>query len=224
MSSQNLPSMQDSARELRTSGMDANQMYEEVRAIAGGSDATPLVRGSHRSSHDAGEAISNPRLPMPFRRALRSALCTLPPHHATTQHHYRASLRTRGVPAPQGELSPLPSHLLPGMGGIQRRDSDGAGMQAPYVSSQAHLLQPSDYNPMPTAVRPSPLNPRPQAASPCATQPDPAPFSLPSNEHELTPSTQPSLPSRGHRTSSRTLCLPTRTLTLRVRRQRVPPP
>ena len=154
MSSQNLPSMQDSARELRTSGMDANQMYEEVRAIAGGSDATPLVRGSHRSSHDAGEAISNPRLPMPFRRALRPALCTLPPHHATTQHHYRASLRTRGVPAPQGELSPLPSHLLPGMGGIQRRDSDGAGMQAPYVSSQAHLLQPSDYNPMPTAVPP----------------------------------------------------------------------
>jgi len=108
MSSQNLPSMQDSARELRTSGMDANQMYEEVRAIAGGSDATPLARGSHRSSHDAGE----------------------------------------------GELSPLPSHLLPGMGGIQRRDSDGAGMQAPYVSSQAHLLQPSDYNPMPTAVPP----------------------------------------------------------------------
>ena len=137
MSSQNLPSMQDSARELRTSGMDANQMYEEVRAIAGGSDATPLARGSHRSSHDAGEVISNPRLPMPFRRALRFALCTLPPHHATTQHHYRASLRTRGVPAPQGELSPLPSHLLPGMGGIQRRDSDGAGMQAPYVSSQA---------------------------------------------------------------------------------------
>ena len=34
MSSQNLPSMQE-ARQLRTSGMDANQMYEEVRAIAG---------------------------------------------------------------------------------------------------------------------------------------------------------------------------------------------
>ena len=28
------------------------------------------------------------------------------------------------------------------------------GTQAPYVSSQAHLLQPSDYNPMPTAVPP----------------------------------------------------------------------
>ena len=108
MSSQNLPSMQDNARELRTSGMDANQMYEEVRAIAGASDPALLARGLHRSSHDAGE----------------------------------------------GELSPLPSHLLPGGVGIQRRDSDGAGMQAPYVSSQAHLLQPSDYNPMPTAVPP----------------------------------------------------------------------
>ena len=196
MSSQNLPSMQDSARELRTSGMDANQMYEEVRAIAGGSDATPLVRGSHRSSHDAGEAISNPRLPMPFRRALRPALCTLPPHHATTQHHYRASLRTRGVPAPQGELSPLPSHLLPGMGGIQRRDSDGAGMQAPYVSSQAHLLQPSDYNPMPTAVRPSPLNPRPRPLQPSPSHAHPTPPTHPPSTScacVLQPSLQPSL-------------------------------
>ena len=102
-------------------------------------------------------------------------------------------------------MSPIPSHLLPAGGGIPRRDSDGAGMQAPcvswlgagvglgqpyphtltltltliltltlaltlpvtvtlaltrtqapYVSSQAHLLQPSDYNPMPTAVPPWP--------------------------------------------------------------------
>ena len=196
MSSQNLPSMQDSARELRTSGMDANQMYEEVRAIAGGSDATPLARGSHRSSHDAGEVISNPPLPMPIRRALRVALCTLPPHHATTQHHYRASLRTRGVPAPQGELSPLPSHLLPGMGGIQRRDSDGAGMQAPYVSSQAHLLQPSDYNPMPTAVRPSPLNPRPRSLQPSPSHAHPTPPTHPPSTSfacVLQPSLQPSL-------------------------------
>ena len=56
--------------------------------------------------------------------------------------------------AAQGELSPIPSHLQPAGAGIARRDSDGAGMQSPYVSSQAHLLQPSDYNPMPTAVPP----------------------------------------------------------------------
>ena len=49
MSSQNLPSMQE-ARQLRTSGMDATQMYEEVRAIAGESVGTPLSRGPQRSS------------------------------------------------------------------------------------------------------------------------------------------------------------------------------
>ena len=64
MSSQNLPSMQDSARELRTSGMDANQMYEEVRAIAGGSDATPLARGTQsRYIQYLGKVADPPRRP-----------------------------------------------------------------------------------------------------------------------------------------------------------------
>ena len=107
MSSQNLPSMQDT-KELLAGGSSANQMYEEVKALTGVTDATPLARGMHRSTHDAGE----------------------------------------------GELSPLPSHLG-SVAGISRRDSDGGTtFQAPYVSSQAHLLKPSDYNPMPTAVPP----------------------------------------------------------------------
>ena len=78
----------------------------------------------------------------------------MPPHCTTAAPPAAPSGATLGAPAPQGELSPIPSHLLPAGVGIQRRDSDGAGMQAPYVSSQAHLLQPSDYNPMPTAVPP----------------------------------------------------------------------
>ena len=46
--------------------------------------------------------------------------------------------------------TPIPPHVS--SEGIQRRESDSAGLAAPYVSSQAHLLKPSDYNPMPTAV------------------------------------------------------------------------
>ena len=48
MSSQNLPSMQDNARELRTSGMDANQMYEEVR-----------LRGDVRRLHAGAVAVAS---------------------------------------------------------------------------------------------------------------------------------------------------------------------
>ena len=164
MSSQNLPSMQDNARELRTSGMDANQMYEDLRAIAGASEATPLARGLHRSSHDAGEVL---RLPPPHR-ASPPRPPRRPPHQATAPCHHAARRTppschnaTLGAPARQGELSPIPSHLLPAGAGIQRRDSDNAAMQAPYVSSQAHLLQPSDYNPMPTAVPPPISKPNP---------------------------------------------------------------
>ena len=141
MSSQNLPSMQE-ARQLRTSGMDANQMYEEVRAIAGESAATPLSRGPQRSSHEASEvrrAASAPRLRTPPRPP-RAAVRAVPPRHAmptcttgdATPPHAPAPSAARA--AAQGEVSPIPSHLLPAGGGIPRRDSDGAGMQAPCVS------------------------------------------------------------------------------------------
>ena len=143
MSSQNLPSMQE-ARQLRTSGMDANQMYEEVRAIAGESAATPLSRGPQRSSHEASEVRRAPP-PHPasaHRHALR-APPSAPCHPATPCQPCTAGDATLPLaPAPpsaarsaaQGEVSPIPSHLLPAGGGIARRDSDGAGMQAPCVS------------------------------------------------------------------------------------------
>ena len=58
-----------------------------------------------------------------------------------------------GASEPQrSPATPIPPHV--GAEGITRRESDSAGLAAPYVSSQAHLLKPSDYNPMPTAVPP----------------------------------------------------------------------
>ena len=80
-----LPSMQE-ARQLRTSGMDANQMYEEVRAIAGESAATPLSRGPQRSSHEASEVRRAPATHPPPHPATPSARRrprrATPPHHA----------------------------------------------------------------------------------------------------------------------------------------------
>ena len=93
MSSQNLPSLQE-ARQLRTSGMDANQMYEEVRAIAGESGATPLSRGPQRSSHAAGEVRRAP----PPRPA--SPLCPprRPPRRATQPPHANSAPLARPPP------------------------------------------------------------------------------------------------------------------------------
>ena len=103
MSSQHLPSMQDT-KEFLAGCSSADQMYSEVKALTGVADAAPLVRSMQR--------------------------------------------RYSG----EGEVSPVPSHMA--SDGISRRDSDGSSLQAPYVSSQAHLLKPSEYNPMPTAVPP----------------------------------------------------------------------